>query len=192
MILAYDCVWTEWLSRDTNGGSGDYERVSYMKDEQLLDYSCVVMDFEARTTSDQTPADQTNQIFKYYSNHCGLSCRNSDQQSGECYDYEVRFCCSSNPPTSPTCSWTNWINTDSAGGSGDWETVCNIKNEGSLQETCNPAAFEARTVDGHVYANQTNEQFDYNDAVLGFLCRNNDQDDDSCQDYEVRFCCPDF
>ena len=70
----------------------------------------------------------------------------------------------------------------SASDSSDYELITNF-NAASV--CANPAAVEARGTSG---------QSDYThiSKALGFYCLESEQDDGSCDDYEVRFCCPKY
>jgi hypothetical protein len=85
-----------------------------------------------------------------------------------------------------TVNWTNWLDRDDPGGSGDWEdrpsfgsSVCS-----------NPIDIEARRKSDQVDAAMTGEIFFHYDPTNGFVCRKVDQPDNVCFDYEVRFRCP--
>lgn len=91
-------------------------------------------------------------------------------------------------PSGPT--WTNWLNRDGAGGSGDWEA----RSLFSPSEVCEyPTDIEARRV-GTSAAFSVNdpwpEIFSQFSAQQGLVCLNADQVDNSCNNYEVRFLCP--
>ena len=46
----------------------------------------------------------------------GMYCKwsSGEQLDGYCLDYEVRFCCLE-------CEWTDWLDRDNPGGTGDFE-----------------------------------------------------------------------
>ena len=77
--------------------------------------------------------------------------------------------------------WSSWSDFDNPGGTGDWELrqdrtdVCDI-----------PVAVEGRVVGTHEETTSENVRVD---IVQGIWCENQNQEDGSCQDYEVRFCC---
>jgi len=79
-------VWTPWLSRDTQGGSGDYEdRASFVASGQACEAPTAI---ECRTKAgvDWRKAGQKYTCDK----DIGGVCRNDGQR---CEDYEVRFLC---------------------------------------------------------------------------------------------------
>ncbi len=84
-----------------------------------------------------------------------------------------------------TDRWTEWLDRDNPSGSGDWE------NRSLHTGVCaNPTGFQARRVSDGTAANLTGEVFFRNSAADGLVCRNADQPDNICFDYEVRFYCP--
>ena len=91
--LMAQSFWTEWLDRDDPSVTGDWEHLS----SNEFAYVCLGMDIiniEARSISDQLPAQNTGQVFLHYDITNGFVCLNDDQPGGEqCLDYEVRFKC---------------------------------------------------------------------------------------------------
>eukprot|EP00058_Branchiostoma_floridae_P024991 XP_002610481.1 hypothetical protein BRAFLDRAFT_85622 [Branchiostoma floridae] len=85
--------------------------------------------------------------------------------------------------------WTRWFNRDGPSGTGDNELLSNLRQENPGETCSGPSAIQARVHGTHVDAFQTGQQFQSFDKTVGFLCRNSDQSDGSCLDYEVRFCC---
>lgn len=82
-------------------------------------------------------------------------------------------------------SWTQWLDRDDPGGSGDWES------RAAHPAVCaNPWNFQARRRGTSIPATQTGEIFSTLSANGGLVCRNADQPDGVCFDYEVRFFCP--
>lgn len=82
-------------------------------------------------------------------------------------------------------SWTQWLNRDDPSGSGDWES------RAAHPAVCaNPWNFQARRRGTTIPASQTGEIFSTFSANGGLVCRNTDQPDGVCFDYEVRFFCP--
>jgi hypothetical protein len=79
--------------------------------------------------------------------------------------------------------WTSWLNRDGPGGSGDWETRTDFP------EVCaSPTDIQAQTTSGIDWT-QTGEVLTVSPSV-GLVCRNADQPDGICEDYQVRFFCP--
>eukprot|EP00058_Branchiostoma_floridae_P000175 XP_002585663.1 hypothetical protein BRAFLDRAFT_111593 [Branchiostoma floridae] len=93
------------------------------------------------------------------------------------------------PPVRCT-SWTNWFDRDNPSVTGDWETLSNLQEENPGMICKAPTAIEARVVGTGQDALATGENFAFCDATTGFVCRKDDQPDNECLDYEVRFCCP--
>ncbi|XP_077864156.1 cartilage intermediate layer protein 1-like [Saccoglossus kowalevskii] len=94
-------------------------------------------------TLDGIPAEDTGEIFLYYSPDEGFVCRMDDQPDNICFDYQVRFCCPADPPCDG--EWSQWFDKDSPDeGVGDLETLATL-----CEETCKrPSAIQAQTIDG--------------------------------------------
>ena len=85
--------------------------------------------------------------------------------------------------------WTAWLNRDGPGGSGDYETIHDFVNSGQLDPSCaNPIHVECQTTSGTDWR-LTGETY-FCDTNSGGVCRNSQQSDGSCQNYQVRFKCP--
>ncbi|XP_031178120.1 uncharacterized protein LOC116066287 isoform X1 [Sander lucioperca] len=88
--------WTKWYNRDAPSGTGDWENLINLRTEnpgQICDHP---LSIEAVTTDTLTPAVSTGQTFFIYNQNEGFVCRNTDQKSGWCRDYKVRFGCPCN------------------------------------------------------------------------------------------------
>jgi hypothetical protein len=86
---------------------------------------------------------------------------------------------------SPTSRWTQWLNRDVPGGSGDWELLREFAKDG--QACSDPIAVECATLDGRDWRDTGQS---YICSLDGGVCRNADQADSVCLDYHVRFLCP--
>eukprot|EP00058_Branchiostoma_floridae_P004026 XP_002589514.1 hypothetical protein BRAFLDRAFT_88385 [Branchiostoma floridae] len=79
------------------------------------------------------------------------------------------------------------------GATGDWETLTSLReveeNPGRICPA--PTDIQARVISTGQDASMTGEQFAFYDTTTGFVCRKEDQKDNTCLDYGVRFCCPD-
>jgi hypothetical protein len=87
---AQDDHWTPWLNRDHPAGVGDYETLKdFLKEEKACPAPLAI---ECRTVRGM----DWNQAGQSYicDPAVGGVCRNSEQESGLCEDYEVRFLCS--------------------------------------------------------------------------------------------------
>ncbi|KAI8487880.1 hypothetical protein Bbelb_343280 [Branchiostoma belcheri] len=93
-------------------------------------------------------------------------------------------------PACPAGSWTGWFNRDNPGGNADGETLNKLQEEYPSQICVAPTAVHARVVSTQVEASLTGQVISSYDTTTGFFCRNADQQDSTCLDYEVRFCCP--
>ncbi|KAI8504762.1 hypothetical protein Bbelb_178800 [Branchiostoma belcheri] len=113
-------------------------------------------------------------------NYCGYTTDHCDCEG--CVDYRKPVKCD---------SWTKWLNVDNPGTTGDWESLHSIRRNLPGQVCDTPTAIDARVVGTGQDAWSTGENFAYFDATAGFVCRKVDQPDNTCLDYEVRFCCRD-
>lgn len=89
------------------------------------------------------------------------------------------------PSGSETCKWTSWLNRDTPGGSGDYETLSDFVAAGQACER--PRKVECRARDGRSLA-ETGEIVTCSETA-GAVCVNRQQPSGRCSDYEVRFCC---
>ena len=91
---------------------------------------------------------------------------------------------------STTATWTSWLDRDNESGSGDYE----MRTGFSAGQVCDaPTAIETRIVGGngtvYIPSDTTPDQLSYFTPAKGLACRNGDQADNRCNDYEVRFLC---
>jgi hypothetical protein len=87
--------------------------------------------------------------------------------------------------------WTDWLDRDNPGGVGDWETIGAFLNDNPPVQICggnDPVGIKCRTLDGTDWQ-ATGEADLICDPSYGFRCKNEDQPDGRCEDYEVRFQC---
>ncbi|XP_041952227.1 cartilage intermediate layer protein 1-like [Alosa sapidissima] len=84
--------------------------------------------------------------------------------------------------------WTDWMDHDDPTGTGDSETVSDLKTEHPKTMCPNPTAIEVASVDGISLADAGNV-FYANDHITGLICKNADQERCFCRDYKVRFIC---
>ncbi|XP_035686768.1 cartilage intermediate layer protein 1-like [Branchiostoma floridae] len=89
-----------------------------------------------------------------------------------------------------TCtSWTAWLDRDDPGGTGDVESLTDLRRKNSGQICTEPVGIQARVRGSRMGALLTGQQFESFSPTKGFVCRNGEQNHGRCQDYEVRFCC---
>jgi hypothetical protein len=89
----------------------------------------------------------------------------------------------------PPPTWTVWLNRDTPGGSGDWETLTDFRAAGvNICNGATPIAIDCRTKSGGIHWTATGEVYSCTPAVGG-VCQNSQQPDGACLDYEVRFLC---
>ncbi|KAI9544029.1 hypothetical protein NQZ68_005078 [Dissostichus eleginoides] len=93
--------WTDWFDRDNPSGTGDWEHLINLRREnpgKICDYPLYI---EVVTTDTMTPAISTGENFYIFNPTQGFVCRKTDQKSGECRDYKVRFGCPCRRPAEP-------------------------------------------------------------------------------------------
>ncbi|XP_044025862.1 uncharacterized protein si:dkey-205h13.2 [Siniperca chuatsi] len=180
--------WTDWFDRDNPTGTGDWETLYHLRNENPGKICSKPVDIEARTLSGLTAAAAGDVIYKSDTT-LGFICRNGDQSKKMCNDYRVRFSC-----YPPFCGggvcWTKWYDRDDPSGAGDWELLSNLKAENPGEICNNPLYIEAVTTDKMTPAIDTGETFNVYNPTQGFVCRNTDQKSGGCSDYKVRFGCP--
>ncbi|XP_078681206.1 uncharacterized protein LOC144916087 isoform X3 [Branchiostoma floridae x Branchiostoma belcheri] len=186
------CIsWTDWFDRDNPTGTGDWETLSDLQNENPGRICDSPTGIQARVIGTGQDASTTGEYFAFYDPVNGFVCRKEDQKDGVCLDYEVRFCCPDVVPDCPEGSWTGWFDRDNPSGTGDWETLTNLRRENMGQICFAPTAVHARVISTQVEASLAGEDWFAYDTTTGFVCRTQDQEDeDECLDYEVRFCCP--
>ena len=89
------------------------------------------------------------------------------------------------------CNWGPWINSDFGNPSGgDYESVTRIKDKFGLEFCSEIKGFKSRRLNDKVAANLTGQKLAANNASMGLICHDSDQDPAKlCEDYEVQFCC---
>ncbi|XP_057175277.1 cell migration-inducing and hyaluronan-binding protein-like [Triplophysa rosa] len=186
-LLGVTCLkcTTHWFDRDDPSGKGDYENLS----DLLKEYPGLICPnptgIEVQTVSGQ-PASQTGDIFQVNDATGGFACVNADQNGKQCADYRVRFTC---PEMFCSVCRTSWLDRDDPSGRGDDETLSDIHVTYPGKVCSQPIAIEVTTISG-TPALQTGNIFHVYDPLQGFACVNEQQTGSSCQDYMVRFTCP--
>nr|XP_028597936.1 mucin-2-like isoform X5 [Podarcis muralis] len=85
---------TNWFDRDNPSGTGDYELLSDIMDENEIDAICLDPIAIEVQTVDGIPASETGQQFAVNDSARGFACVNAHQGKGVmCLDYQVRFTC---------------------------------------------------------------------------------------------------
>ncbi|KAG7508924.1 hypothetical protein JOB18_029127 [Solea senegalensis] len=84
--------WTKWYDRDHPSGSGDWELLSTLREENPGQICAVPLHIEVVTTDTLTAADSTGQHL-IISPLLGCICLNHHQKTGICRNYKVRFEC---------------------------------------------------------------------------------------------------
>ena len=191
-----DGSWTSWHSRDQPTGTGDWEvRSLYKPKGTCVDDKTPPLAIQARLVSNKKPY-QTGRDVVTVNPSVGLVCRKKDQKDNTCNDYEVRYCCKKkdyNNGIVGSCprdgTWTSWHSRDRPSGTGDWEVRSLYKPKGTcVDDKTPPLAIQARLV-SNKQPYQTGGDVVTVSQSLGFICKNNNQQDGRCNDYEVRYCC---
>jgi Mucin-2 protein WxxW repeating region len=120
---------------------------------------------------------------------CALACGCIEQQPGSSVQpvagtHNIPLA-SLDQPLAECPIWTPWLNRDLPSGAGDFETRVDF---GSQVPCSNPLAIQCQTIAG-VDWTLAGEVYSCTPSVGGF-CRNNEQPDGTCMDYQVRFLCP--
>ncbi|XP_017267328.1 cartilage intermediate layer protein 1-like [Kryptolebias marmoratus] len=183
---AYVQAWTQWFDRDNPSGTGDWEALSDLRNENPGKICDIPRDIEAMTLSGQSVAQAGETIFRYDTTS-GFVCRNEDQPDKLCDDYEVRLSCA--PAACKEVCWTNWYNRDRPSGTGDWETLSDLQKQYPGQICAEPLYIEAVTVPDETPAILSGDNILFYSPTKGFVCRNQDQKSGFCKDYKVRFGC---
>ena len=85
--------------------------------------------------------------------------------------------------------WTPWHDRDDWTGTGDWEDRINYQPKGRCTHgTVPPLAIQARLVSNQLPYQAGGDTLTISPSV-GLICKNVDQTDGRCTDYEVRYCC---
>ncbi|XP_049581757.1 mucin-5AC-like isoform X1 [Syngnathus scovelli] len=179
--------WTPWLDRDDPSGAGDYETISKLRCKYPYKICQTPIQIEVQTVHGFSVAS-TGDIIQVADVNTGFICENYDQEDGTCADYRVRFKCPLNFCKPPVC-WTEWFDVDDPNQQGDFEKISTIREQFPLRICDVPASIEARTKSG-ASVDSTGNVIIVADTVTGFICKNSDQKNGNCSDYEVRFECP--
>ncbi|XP_078670996.1 uncharacterized protein LOC144911081 [Branchiostoma floridae x Branchiostoma belcheri] len=186
--------WTRWFDRDNPSGTGDWETLTDLRNEnpgQICDNPSGI---EARVVGTGTPAAVTGDTFTHFNVFSGFVC-----QPTTCHDYEVRFWCpqQSFPVPCDCPGWTAWFDVDDPTVTGDWEYLSIVDTLNPGQACAMASGIQVKTTVGDVPAGLTGEVFHRFGPNPGFVCRKNPEGGPEntpapyqCRDYEVRFKCP--
>ncbi|CAB4026002.1 Hypothetical predicted protein, partial [Paramuricea clavata] len=87
--------------------------------------------------------------------------------------------------------WTGWLDRDNPSGTGDWETYRSFK-KAPCHPGYKPIDAKCRVKYGKAPWYKANEEIPaacYRCTPTGFACKNADQPDRRCKDYEIQFLC---
>ncbi|XP_019623012.1 PREDICTED: uncharacterized protein LOC109469067 [Branchiostoma belcheri] len=89
-----------------------------------------------------------------------------------------------------TCtSWTAWFDKDNPLGNYDREDLADLQTKHPGQICATPVGIHARVHGTRMGALLTGELFEAFGPTSGIVCKNSDQADGICEDYEARYCC---
>ncbi|XP_029985826.1 uncharacterized protein LOC115416221 [Sphaeramia orbicularis] len=182
--------WTDWFDRDDPAGdSGDWETLKDLRKENPGGVCDIPLQIEVRTTAGLSVAS-TGNVISVSDTTTGFICKNSDQETGMCYDYRVRFLCPPDfcRPKAPGC-YTDWFDLDDPSGFGDSETLAALRDEYPERICKEPQQIHVLTISG-LTMDETENHIHVADATTGFICKNDEQTHGTCQDFRVRFRCP--
>ncbi|XP_056278403.1 uncharacterized protein si:dkey-205h13.2 isoform X4 [Pseudoliparis swirei] len=182
---ALETCKTAWFDERNVSSNGDSELLSDLRRKHWTKICSNPVDMEAHTVSG-VKSQHTGNTFRTDSASEGLICLNSEQKVRPCYDYKVMFTC-----TGQFCSEcrTRWFDHDDPTGNGDFEVFSDLRSIYPREICPQPIAIEVQTISGEPASSTSNTFLNY-DATYGFACVNADQGSKSCEDYKVRFTCP--
>merc|ERR1711892_529326 len=172
--------WTSWINNDSPAAStGDWEtRPSFLESGVCSN----------PTGIQAAPVDGGSTQTTHIDASLGFWCVNSEQDSGLCADFEVRYCCPQfEIGPDPDCSddayeWTEFLDRDDPTGDGDFESIADYPR-GSVCD--NPTSIQSQP------RTSGSTAVTHIDLAYGFYCANDEQSNgEGCADFEVRYCCP--
>jgi len=86
-----------------------------------------------------------------------------------------------------SAQWSKWLDRDRPGGSGDYEPLAKHVGDGAVCAA--PTAVECRVAGEEISYEKAGEVYSCT-IDKGGRCRNDEQPDGKCKNYEVRFLCP--
>ncbi|XP_051934899.1 mucin-5AC-like isoform X2 [Hippocampus zosterae] len=178
---------TPWYNRDNPNETGDFELLKELQFENPNEICPFPLDIEVKTV-DGNSLSSTEDIIAVVDANTGFICKNDDQKSGTCSDYQVRFICPIDFCKEHEC-WTPWLDGDNPSGAGDYETISHLRHKYPCKICATPLQIEVQTIHGFSVA-ATGDVIHVADVETGFICQNYDQKAGSCSDYRVRFRCP--
>nr|XP_019934148.1 PREDICTED: mucin-5AC-like [Paralichthys olivaceus] len=146
------------------------------------------LQIQVQTTSGASVAS-TGNVIAVSDKNTGFICKNSNQTQGSCKDYRVRFQCPLDFCILPVC-WTKWYDRDNPSGTGDWESLSDLRRQDPKGICDRPLYIDVVTTDTNTPFTSTGQTHYVYSPTQGFVCRNQDQAGRRCHDYKVRFGCP--
>ncbi|XP_069385004.1 mucin-5AC-like [Paralichthys olivaceus] len=180
--------WTAWFDRDNPSGTGDWETLIALRGENPGKICNNPLQIHVQTTSGASVAS-TGNVIAVSDKNTGFICKNSNQTQGSCKDYRVRFQCPLDFCILPVC-WTKWYDRDNPSGTGDWESLSDLRRQDPKGICDRPLYIDVVTTDTNTPFTSTGQTHYVYSPTQGFVCRNQDQAGRRCHDYKVRFGCP--
>ncbi|XP_060707891.1 uncharacterized protein LOC132833546 [Hemiscyllium ocellatum] len=84
---------------------------------------------------------------------------------------------------------TQWFDRDDPSGNGDYEDLVNLRKAYPNQICSNPTTCEVETTSG-ILESSSGDNITECSVSSGFICTNKDQQDGKCEDFKIRFTCP--
>uniref|UniRef100_A0A8C5ENW2 WxxW domain-containing protein n=1 Tax=Gouania willdenowi TaxID=441366 RepID=A0A8C5ENW2_GOUWI len=181
----FAACWTQWFDRDDPSGTGDWETLTNLRNENPGKICPKPADIEVETLSGNSVV-QTGEVIYKMDTTTGFVCKKNDQPDKKCEDYKVRFRCS-HPYCDDGVCWTRWFDRDNPSGTGDWELLRDLRKKYKI--CVKPLHIEVTTTGFPTPARNTGQKFYLFSPTKGFVCRNKDQKWGKCRDYKVRFGC---
>ncbi|XP_035014454.1 uncharacterized protein si:dkey-205h13.2 isoform X2 [Hippoglossus stenolepis] len=184
-VTALETCETAWFDEGDVSRDGDSELLTDLRRRHRTRICSGPVDMEAETVSG-IKSQHTGNNFHTFNASQGLLCLNSEQTWNQCEDYKVKFTC-----TGRFCSEcrTRWFDHDDPTGNGDYEVLSDLLRIYPGEICRQPIAIEVQTVSGEPASNTSDTFLNY-DATYGFACLTAAQGSRSCEDYVVRFTCP--
>ncbi|KAM6159452.1 mucin-5AC [Rhynchocyon petersi] len=191
------CTWTKWFDVDfpsSGPHGGDVETYDNIirHGEKVCHKPQDITQLECRAENyPEVSIKQLGQVVEC-NRDVGLVCRNQDQvgKFKMCLNYEIRVLCCQR------CTWTKWFDVDfpsSGPHGGDVETYDNIIRHG--EKVCHKpqdiTQLECRAENHPEVSIKLLGQVVECNPDVGLVCRNQDQADKMCFNYEIRVLCCD-
>ena len=169
--------WTQYYNQDTPSDTGDWETIANYSPGQVCRNPIAIQ---------ANNIDGGSAEFTHVDLTLGFYCINEEQSTGQCGDFEVRYCCPKmqvGECDKKGYEWTTFLSRDTPSDTGDWELLSAFEPN----EVCaSPTGAKVQDIggDGGSISN-------YYLGLDGYYCLNNEQaSGELCSDMAISFCCP--